>query len=84
MSCDYKSDDPRLSIDPRLLDEENGFFEKMYEAYNREIQNYTDGLYIVEINDGKSKVFKMPEEDKALKDILVMFKSFVDRISERR
>lgn len=82
MSCDYKSDDPRLCIDPRLLEKrEEEFLKRIHDL---EIRNISEGLYIVQIKNGKSKVFKMPEEDKALKDILVMFKSFVDRISERR
>lgn len=82
MSCDYKSDDPRLDIDLRVLTErEDEFLKRMY---NREIRNTQEGLYIVQIKNGKSKVFKIPEEEKALKDILVMFKSFVDKIVEKR
>lgn len=54
------------------------------EEMENEIRNSNDGLYIVHIKNGKAKIFRIPEEEKALKDILVMFKSFVDKIVEKR
>ena len=71
MNSDYTSYDQRLDIDP---------FEEM----ENEFRNSNDGLYIVYIKNGKAKVFRIPEEEKALKDILIMFKSFVDKIVEKR
>lgn len=54
------------------------------EEMENEFRNSNDGLYIVDIKNGKAKIFRIPEEEKALKDILVMFKSFVDKIVEKR
>ena len=64
MNRDYTSYDQRLDIDP-------------FEEIENEFRNLNDGLYIVYIKNGKAKIFRIPEEEKA-------FKLFVDKIVEKR
>lgn len=71
MNRDYTSNDQKLDIDP---------FKEM----ENEFRNSNDGLYIVDIKNGEAKVFKIPEEEKALKDILLIFKSFAYKFIEKR
>ena len=64
MNRDYTSYDQRLDIDP---------FEEMENKF----RNSNDDLYIVYIKNGKAKISRTPEEEKA-------FKLFVDKVIEKR
>ena len=64
MNRDYTSYDQSLDIDP---------FEEMENKF----RNSNDDLYIVYIKNGKAKIFRIPEEEKA-------FKLFVDKVIEKR